>query len=100
MILDAETFAEEDKAIKERIDAKHAFQNYIYQMRNTIEDKDKLADKLDMDDKNTIAEALTESEDWLNSNDDADKDAYEEQMKELQRVCDPIIATVYQQQGG
>ena len=44
-------------------------------MRNTIEDKDKLADKLDMDDKNTIAEALTESEDWLNSNDDADKDS-------------------------
>jgi len=30
MILDAEKFAEEDKQIKERIDAKHAFQNYIY----------------------------------------------------------------------
>ena len=100
MILDAEKFAEEDKAIKERIDAKHAFQNYIYQMRNTIEDKDKLADKLDEDDKNTIAEALTEAEDWLNSNDDADKDDFEEQMKELQRICDPIIANIYQSQGG
>jgi heat shock protein 5 len=64
-------------------------------MRNTIEDKDKLADKLDEDDKNTITDALTESEDWLNSNDEADKDAFEEQMKELQRICDPIIATVY-----
>ena len=100
MILDAEKFAEEDKAVKERIDAKHAFQNYIYQMRNTIEDKDKLADKLDQDDKNTISEALTEAEDWLNSNDDADRDAFEEQMKELQSVCDPIIANVYQSQGG
>ena len=100
MILDAEKFAEEDKAVKERIDAKHALQNYIYQMRNTIEDKDKLADKLDEDDKNTIAEALTESEDWMNSNDEADKDAFEEQMKELQRICDPIIATIYQSQGG
>ena len=100
MIADAEKFAEEDKAIKERIDSKHAFQNYIYQMRNTIEDKDKLADKLDMDDKNTIAEALTEAEDWLNSNEDADKDAFEEQMKELQRTCDPIIANIYQQSGG
>ena len=100
MILDAEKFADEDKAIKERIDAKHAFQNYIYQMRNTIEDKDKLADKLDEDDKNTITDALTEAEDWLNSNDEADKDAFEEQMKELQRICDPIIAQVYQDQGG
>merc|ERR1712032_1328814 len=43
MIEDAEKFADEDKAIKEKIDAKHAFQNYIFQMRNTIEDKDKLA---------------------------------------------------------
>ena len=65
-------------------------------MRNTVEDKDKLADKLDQDDKNTITEALTESEDWLNSNDDADKESYEEQMKDLQRICDPIIANIYQ----
>ena len=47
-------------------------------MRNTIEDKDKLADKLDEDDKSTITDALTEAEDWLNSNDEADKDAFEE----------------------
>merc|ERR1719362_481372 len=29
----------------------------------------------------------------------ADKDAIEEQMKELQSICDPIIATVYNSQG-
>ena len=52
-------------------------------MRNTIEDKDKLADKLDEDDKSTISDALTDAEDWLNQNDEADKDDYEEQMKEL-----------------
>jgi len=66
-------------------------------MRNTIEDKDKLADKLDEDDKSTISDALTDAEDWLNQNDEADKDDYEEQMKELQRICDPIIAQIYQQ---
>ncbi|MCP4669206.1 MAG: hypothetical protein GY849_22970 [Deltaproteobacteria bacterium] len=43
-------------------------------MRNTIEDKDKLADKLSEDDKSTIQDAITEAEDWLNSNEDADKD--------------------------
>ena len=51
MISDAEKFADEDKAIKERIDAKHSLQNYIYTMRNTIEDKDKLAEKLNEDNK-------------------------------------------------
>ena len=67
-------------------------------MQSTI--KDSLADKLDRDDKNTINDALTEAQDWLNSNEEASKDDYEEQMKELQRVCDPIIASIYQAQGG
>jgi len=99
MISDAEKFADEDKAIKERIDAKHSLQNYIYTMRNTIEDKDKLADKLSEDDKSTIQDAITEAEDWLNSNDDADKDAIERAMKDMQSVCDPIIASIYNSQG-
>ena len=101
MIADAEKFADEDKLIKERIDAKHALQNYIYTMRNTIEDKDKLADKISEDDKSTIQDGLTEAEDWLNANgEDADKDAIEEQMKDLQKICDPIIASIYNAGGG
>jgi len=99
MVEDAAKFADEDKAIKEKIDARHALQNYIYTMRNTIEDKDKLADKLEEDDKSTINDAITEAEDWLNSNEDADKDDLEAQMKEMQSICDPIIATIYNSQG-
>jgi len=95
MVKDAEHFAEEDKVLKERIDAKHSLQNYLYTMRNTVEDKDKLAEKLSNDDKTTISEAISEVEDWLNSNEDAEKDELEEQMKELQSICDPIIAKVY-----
>ena len=95
MINDAESFAEEDKAIKERIDAKHSLQNYLHTMRNTVEDKDKLAEKLLEEDKTTISEAIGEVEDWLNSNEDAEKDELEVQMKELQAICDPIIAKIY-----
>lgn len=54
MIADAEKFAEEDKLLKDKIDAKHQLEHYIYQMRNTIEDKEKLADKIDDDDKSLI----------------------------------------------
>lgn len=95
MINEAESFAEEDKALKERIDAKHSLQNYVYTMRNTIEDKDKLAEKLEDDDKTTIRDAISEVEDWLNSNEDAEKEELEEHMKELQSICDPIIAKIY-----
>jgi heat shock protein 5 len=51
MIRDAEKFADQDKELKEKIDAKNSLENYIYTMKNTIEDKEKLAEKIDSDDK-------------------------------------------------
>merc|ERR1712070_1091063 len=92
MIKDSEKYAEEDKAIKAKIDAKNQFENYIYQMKNSIEDKDKLAEK--------INDALTDAQDWLNANSDAEKDDFEEKLKELQGTCDPIIKKVYEAHGG
>jgi heat shock protein 5 len=69
-------------------------------MRNTIEDKEKLADKIDSDDKSKIKDALQEAQDWLSGHDDAEREDFESQLKELQSVCDPIISKVYKQQGG
>merc|ERR1712054_445345 len=100
MIKDSEKYAEEDKAIKEKIDAQNSFENYIYQMQRSIEDKDKLAEKLEEEDKSTIKDALTDAQDWLNANSDAEKDDFEEKLKELQGTCDPIIKKVYEAHGG
>ena len=100
MIKDSEKYAEEDKAIKEKIDAKNQFENYIYQMKNSIEDKDKLADKIEEGEKSAIADALTDASDWLNANSDAEKDDFEDKLKELQSICDPIISKLYQGMGG
>ena len=99
MIKDAEKFADQDKELKDKIDAKNSLDNYIHTMRNTIEDKEKLADKLEEEDKEKIQEALTEAQDWLNSNQDAEKDDYESQLRDLQSVCDPIVGQIYKQHG-
>jgi heat shock protein 5 len=72
-------------------------------MRNTIEDPEKLADKLEDEDLETIKEALAEHQEWVDENlenDEADKEEYEEHLKDLQAVCDPIVAQFYDQQGG
>lgn len=95
MIRDSEKFAEQDKILKEKIDAKNTLENYIYTMRNTIEDKEKLADKIEADDKDKIKEALNDAQDWLKDNEEAEKEDFESHLKELQSVCDPIIAKVY-----
>lgn len=46
MLKDAEEFAEKDKLAKEKIDAKNSFESYVYSMKNTIEDPEKLANKI------------------------------------------------------
>ena len=41
MLREAKGFEEQEKITKERIDAKNSFENYIYLMKNTVEDKEK-----------------------------------------------------------
>jgi len=38
MVRDGEKFADQDKALKEKIDAKNSLENYIYIWRNSIKD--------------------------------------------------------------
>ena len=100
MLREAKEFEEQDKITKERIDAKNSFENYIYSMKNTVEDKEKgIGAKLTDDEKETITNALKEAQDWLNANQEAEKDEYETHLKDLQKVCDPIIGRLYQQGG-
>jgi len=101
MIRDAKTFEEQDKKVKEKIDAKNSLENYIYSMKNTVEDKEKgVGDKLSESEKETITSAVKESSDWLSANPEGEKEDYETHLKDLQKICDPIIAKIYKQSGG
>ncbi|CAL5378782.1 unnamed protein product [Camellia sinensis] len=100
MVKEAEEFAEEDNKVKERIDARNKLETYIYNMKSNINDKDKLADKIDSDDKEKIESTLKEALEWLDDNQNAEKDEFEEKMKELEAVCNPVIKQVYEKSGG
>merc|ERR1711871_151294 len=99
MVQEAEEYAEEDKLLKDKIEAKNQLENYVYSMKSTIDDEEKVGDKISEEDKETITEALNEANDWLDENDDADKDELEAKLKELQDVCSPIISQLYQAGG-
>jgi len=100
MVREAEEFAEEDKKVKERIDARNSLETYVYNMKNQINDKDKLADKLESDEKEKIETAVKEALEWLDDNQSVEKEEYEEKLKEVEAVCNPIISAVYQRSGG
>jgi heat shock protein 5 len=59
---------------KEKIDARNSLESYVYSMKNQVEDKEKLANKLDEDDKQTIKDAVKDAQDWLDKNKDGEKE--------------------------
>jgi len=100
MVREAEEFAEEDKIMKQTIDARNALEGYAFNMRNSIEDEEKLAGKLSDEDQETIEEAVREVIDWLDDNAEAELEDYQEKLKEVEGICNPIVAEIYQQEGG
>ncbi|CAB3400370.1 unnamed protein product [Caenorhabditis bovis] len=100
MINDAEKFAEDDKKVKEKAEARNELESYAYSLKNQIEDKEKLGGKLDADDKKTIEEAVEEAISWLGSNAEASAEELKEQKKDLEGKVQPIISKLYKDAGG
>jgi hypothetical protein len=65
---------------------------------NTIQDE-KIASKLPADDKKKIEDAVEQGIHWLDSNQLAEVEEFEDKMKELEGLCNPIIAKMYQGAG-
>ena len=101
MVQEAEEFQEEDKKVRDKIEARNALESYAYSMKHTLGDSARgVADKIGDDDKETIEKALEEVNEWLDDNQDAEKEDFDEKLKEVQDTCSPIISKVYQESGG
>jgi len=100
MIRDAEKFADEDKKLKERVEARNELESYAYSLKNQLGDKEKLGSKVSDDEKVKMEEAIDEKIKWLEDNQDTDAEEYKKQKKELEDVVQPIIAKLYQGAGG
>nr|CAA53039.1 heat shock protein (hsc70) [Dictyostelium discoideum] len=98
MVADAEKFKQQDEQQKDRVESKNKLENYAFTVKNSIKDE-KVAAKISDSDKSTI-ESETESVlKWLESNQTAEKDEYEDKMKALEAVVNPIMSKLYQEGG-
>jgi len=97
MVREAEEFAEEDKKVKERIDARNGLESYLYNLKNTLDDDEKgLADKVSAEDKKELQDGIDEILDWLEENPEAEKEDYDEKQKEIEAIANPIMRDMYQ----
>ena len=94
MVAEAEKYREDDRLQKERIDARNGFENYIYSVKSTAQEK---GGALSDDDKATIEAACKQSSEWLeaSSNEVTSAEEYAAQQKQLEDTVTPIMSKLY-----
>jgi len=100
MVKDAEEFAEADQKAKERVESKNELEGLAYSTKSQVADKEKLGAKLSEEEKETITTACDDVISWLESNQEADAEAFKEKKEELQSTINPIVEKVYKESGG
>jgi len=76
MVAEAEEYAEEDKKVKEKIDARNEFESQIYSVKGSFSEKEKWEGKITEEEKEQIDEVVKEAIDWLDENQEAEKDDF------------------------
>ncbi len=99
LIKEAERFKEADDKVRKRVEAKNALESYCVSIKHTLDDE-KLQDKFEASEKETIKTKVEEAERWLSSNPEAETSEFEAKQKELESAFNPIMAKVYQAAGG
>uniref|UniRef100_A0A8C7ECL7 Heat shock protein family A (Hsp70) member 8 n=1 Tax=Nothoprocta perdicaria TaxID=30464 RepID=A0A8C7ECL7_NOTPE len=99
MVQEAEKYKAEDEKQRDKVSSKNSLESYAFNMKATVEDE-KLQGKISDEDKQKILDKCNEIINWLDKNQTAEKEEFEHQQKELEKVCNPIITKLYQSAGG
>merc|ERR1739844_53627 len=86
--------------MREKVEAKNGLESFAFGLKSQLEDGEKLAGKLSEEDKDSVEEAVNDVLDWLQSNDDAEKEDFDEKKAELEEVVNPILQQYQGQMGG
>lgn len=93
MLSDAEKYREEDEKQQKRIQARNQFEAYLFGCKQAVEDAP--AGKLTDADKKVVTDRCTADLAWLDSNTLAEKEEFDDRLKEAQRVCGPIMSKIH-----
>ncbi|CAF1068724.1 unnamed protein product [Rotaria sordida] len=85
MIANAEKYKKEDEEQRVCIAIKNSLESYCFNMKIIIND-DKLADKIDADDKKKITHAIEDTLKWMETNYFAEKEELKKKLQEIEKI--------------
>ena len=90
LVAEAEKYKAEDEANKGRVEGKNNLENYAFQMKNSLNDENS-AGKISSVDKEKVNRAISDVMIWIDKNQSASKEEYEQKQKELEGICLPVL---------
>ncbi|XP_061714646.1 heat shock protein 68-like [Cydia pomonella] len=92
MLAEAERYKEEDERQRKRVAARNRLEGYVFSVKQAL---DEAGDKLSETDKSAARQECDAALSWLDNNSLAEEDEYEHRLKELQRVCAPLMTKMH-----
>merc|ERR1712124_241268 len=94
MVEEAEQYAEEDRIVKERMDARNGLESYLYGLKNTMDDETR-SGNIPAEDKRELLELVDDKLDWMESNPEGSADEYADHRKEVEQIANPLMRQFY-----
>jgi heat shock protein 1/8 len=95
MVSDAEKFKLDDELAQKRVEAKNNLENYVYNIRSSVLNEEKMKTALGSD-LSTVETTVDETIKWLEDNKSATTEELEEKRKTVEALLMPLIQKAYQ----
>ena len=94
MVQEAEKYKEEDEKTRRKVEAKNGLENLCYSTKNSLSEA-AIAEKMGAEDKEKLERAVKETLEWLDHNQLAEEEEFEDKKKELEALSSPIFSKLY-----
>uniref|UniRef100_A0A646QF71 HSP70 n=1 Tax=Hemiscolopendra marginata TaxID=943146 RepID=A0A646QF71_9MYRI len=98
MVREAEKYSKEDEEQRQRIASRNALESYVFSLKHTVGDIND--SRLSAKEQDMILRECDRVLRWIDNNMFASKYEFDHQLKELQKICNPIISNLYHRGNG
>ena len=94
MVEESEKFKAEDEKQKEKVEAKNRLESYCFNIKSSLEDNS-VKDKISDEERKAALEMCNDTIAWLDINQTANAEEYQEKQSQLESAFKPVIQKLY-----
>ncbi|XP_018322391.1 major heat shock 70 kDa protein Ba-like [Agrilus planipennis] len=92
MVSEAEQYKDEDEKQRQRVSSKNQLESYVYNVKQAVEEG---GSKLNDNDKSRVLKECNECIQWLDRNQTAEKEEFDDRLSSIQKTCAPVMTKLH-----